>query len=830
MRVSHNWLRELLPGLALPAIELSHRLTSLGLEVDGVTEHGQGLDPVLVVRVVGAEPHPKRDKLQLVTVDLGGGKTQRVVCGASNVPAPGGLVVLAPLGTHLSAVNLTLTPREIGGVVSEGMLCSETELGLSDQSQGIVVLPAQSIAPGTAFLSAFPEARDTIYELSITPNRPDALGHLGVARDLGAVLELQLRQPSSTTTLEPTLSIDSAINIDLSEPERCHRYGAALVSGVKVGPSPAPMRWRLHRLGVRPISNVVDVTNWLLLEHGHPMHAFDRARLQGRRIAIRRATAAEPFTTLDGQARQLSDDDLMICDGNGPVALAGVMGGANTEIRDTSSEVLLECAYFNPAGIRRASRRHGLHTESSHRFERGVDWGAIAAVLERAKSLLVEIAGAQAISANLIATGAKLTLPTISLRATQLQRLLGITVPLRKATDVLQRLGFRVVSVNDDEAVLEGASHRPDVSLEADLIEEVARVIGYDKIPTALPRIAPGAARTTGKLERSTRHAAASLGLFEAVSHAFVAPANLLKLGLPAASVVLSNPLSDEKSVMRTSLLPGLFEAAARAQRHGELTVRLFEVGTIFLAPSSAQRAVAAEQARPAHAEDRGVIPDERPSFAALLGGERPTHLDKPQALDLYDAKAIALGMIERLTGKTAELSVLPDSDPRAQYLHPRGRARLELEGRDLGVFGAVHPNTLESFDVAGPALLVELDLVAIEALTQAVAKYRPIPRLPAVTRDVALEVPSQITAAAIEQVLLESGGDLCESVALFDLFEGGSVKAGHRSLAFHVVYRDPKAARDPENARTLTDQEVDTQHQKLVKAVSEKFGAQLRT
>jgi phenylalanyl-tRNA synthetase beta chain len=804
-------------------------LTSLGLEVEGVTEHGQDLEAVRVVRVVTIEPHPKRDKLQLVTVDLGSGKTQRVVCGASNVPAPGGLVVLAPLGTHLSAVNLTLTPREIGGVVSEGMLCSETELGLAEQSAGIVVLPAGSIEPGTALLSAFPEACDTIYELSITPNRPDALGHLGVARDLGALHELELRLPQSHAP-KATLDIAGSLTLELREPERCPRYGAALVRGVKVKPSPAPVRWRLHRLGVRPISNVVDVTNWLLLEFGHPMHAFDLTTVQGGRIVIRRATAGEPFTTLDGQARQLSDDDLMICDGNGPVALAGVMGGANTEIRDTTSDVLLECAYFNPAGIRRASRRHALHTESSHRFERGVNWGGIDQVLERAKSLLCEFAEAQAVSTNLIATGASLAVPTISLRAAQLQRLLGVSVPLPKATAVLQRLGFRIVSSTATEAQIEGPSHRPDVSLEADLIEEVARVIGYDKIPTALPRIAPGSARTTGKLERGARHAAASLGLFEAVSHAFVAPSNLGKLGLPTAPVVLSNPLSDEKSVMRTSLLPGLFEATARAQRHGEPTVRLFEVGTVFLVPNTAQRSAAAEQARPAHTEDRGVIPDERPCFAALLAGERPVHLDKPQPLDLYDAKAIALGMIERLTGKTAQISVLPEGDPRAHYLHPRGRARLELEGRDLGVFGAVHPSTLDSFDLTGPALLVELDLTAVEAVGHAVAKYRPIPRLPAATRDVALEVPSQITSAEIERVLLENGGELCESVALFDLFEGGSVKAGHRSLAFHVVYRDPKAARDPENARTLTDQEVDTQHQKLVQAVTEKFGAQLRT
>ncbi|HTM45605.1 MAG TPA: phenylalanine--tRNA ligase subunit beta, partial [Polyangiaceae bacterium] len=398
MRVSHNWLQELLPSLALTPAQLSARLTALGLEVESVTEHGGSLAPLKVVRVVQLAPHPKRDKLQLVTVDLGG-STQQVVCGASNVPKPGGLVVLAPLGTHLPAVGLTLTPREIGGVLSEGMLCSETELGLSEKSDGIIVLPENSIEPGTGLLQAFPEVRDTVYELGITPNRPDALGHVGVARDLAAALNLTLTLPGSGKNgILPTLDATQLLHIDNREPARCPRYGASVVSGVAIGPSPSWMRWRLTRLGVRPISNVVDVTNWLLLEFGHPMHAFDLDLLRGKRIVIRRAQRHEAFTTLDGQARTLNEDDLLICDAEGAVALAGVMGGANTEIRANTQDVLLECAYFDPPGIRRASRRHALHSESSHRFERGVNPNGIAHVLQRAKGLLFEIAGARAVS------------------------------------------------------------------------------------------------------------------------------------------------------------------------------------------------------------------------------------------------------------------------------------------------------------------------------------------------------------------------------------------------------------------------------------------------
>ncbi|HTM45441.1 MAG TPA: phenylalanine--tRNA ligase subunit beta, partial [Polyangiaceae bacterium] len=438
---------------------------------------------------------------------------------------------------------------------------------------------------------------------------------------------------------------------------------------------------------------------------------------------------------------------------------------------------------------------------------------------------------ARAVSGERI-EGVELPAATITLRAAQLQRLLGYSMPFREAVDVLTRLGFRIVRISDGqnaEAVVESLAFRPDVKLEADLIEEVARVIGYDRIPTELPRIAPGAARSSGKLERKVRELAASLGLSEAVHHAFIAPRDLQKLGLPPAAVVLSNPLSEERSVMRTSLLPSLLDALKRARRHGETQVALFEVGAVFLHPRSSERSAEAQAARPLDAGDRGVLPDERPMFSAVIAGDRPAHLHKPEAVDLYDAKAVALAMIERLTGKTAQVTPLPQEHAGAHYLHPRGRGVLRLAEQDLGYFGLIHPNTADAFDLGGPALLIELDLTALEGLTNRVAKYKPIPRLPAATRDVALEVPSDIPAAQVQQIILEAGGDLCEQVALFDLFQGGVVKAGHRSLAFHVIYRDPKAATDPEHARTLTDAEVDARHSQVVKAATERFGASLR-
>jgi phenylalanyl-tRNA synthetase beta chain len=399
MRVSYAWLRELLPELAASPEEVADRLRGAGLAVDAMQSFGVGQQPVVLAQVRRVEPHPARAALQLVTVDRGGGHEQRVVCGASNVPPAGQLVALAPLGAVLPKLGSALTPREIGGVLSEGMLCSESELGLAETSNGILVLPEGAAAPGTLLSAALPAAADTIFELDITPNRPDALGHVGIARDLAVLFggRFNVVDPGAPQRVARD-TIEQLVRVENRDPERCPRYGAAAALDVQVRESPAWMRWRLHSLGIRPISNVVDITNWLLLEYGHPMHAFDLDRVSGGRIIIRRASDGEAFTTLDGVARSLSGDDLVIADGERPSALAGIMGGQDSEISDSTRRVLLECAYFAPRGIRRSARRHGMHTESSHRFERGVDIAAVPRVLARAQALLSELADATAVA------------------------------------------------------------------------------------------------------------------------------------------------------------------------------------------------------------------------------------------------------------------------------------------------------------------------------------------------------------------------------------------------------------------------------------------------
>lgn len=835
MLVSYRWLKELLVELKASPTEVADALSGLGLAVDAVERPGATLGSLVVAKVVEINRHPKLDKVRLVTVDRGSGQRQEVVCGASNVPAPGGSVVLAPLGTRLPAAGFTIEPRKIGGVLSEGMLVSESEVGVAPESEGIIVLP-DTIAAGTPFIEACPEVDDTIFEIDVTPNRPDALGHVGVARDLAALYRLALEfpvgeEPKSFAQRE----LEDIVSVQLDDPERCPHYGVAAVLGVEIGPSPSAMRWRLHRLGVRPISNVVDVTNWLLLEFGQPLHAFDLRFVRGKKIEVRRAKVDEPFTTLDGVERRLDADDLVICDAEGPVALAGVMGGANSEIRSDTRDVLLECAYFAPRGIRRTARRHGMHTESSHRFERGTDFGAIERVLDRARSMLVTLAGGTPVRGAIHAKGEARKLPRIVLRAKRMNDLLGVSVPFQSAIEGLERLGFARLGSRDvgpaepTEASFSGATHRPDVAIEADLIEEVARLRGLDEIPTELPRVAPQTPKHAGALEREAARVAVELGLSEALTYAFVSEAELAAVHAPPPVVRLKNPLSEERNVLRSSLLPGLLEALKRARRRGEANARLFSIGARFLKRSSIAPSEAAQKARPAMAEDSGALPEERPSFAAVIAGSRAEYLSlKPADVDVYDAKGLAVELVERLTGRAASVRWLGVTDA-TRHLHPRGAAGIFIEDQQVGTFGPLHPELIEALDLGGSALAIELCLAAVEAIGKAVPKFAPIPKLPAVTRDVSLVVHRDITSGAVAVALSEAAGPLCESVELISVFEGGSVPDEHRSLTYRIVYRDPLASTDAARARTLTDKEVDKQQERVLRQAQEKFGATLR-
>jgi phenylalanyl-tRNA synthetase beta chain len=809
MKASYNWLRSLVPGLGAGPREVAERLTRAGLEVEDVAEYGAASPVVVVAEVRKVERHPERERLTLVTVERGGGE-QMVVCGAPNVPAPGRKVVLAPLGTHLPAIGMTIADRAVAGVHSQGMLCSENELGLvsgGGKGEGIVVFAEDfAPAPGTPLAKAVPGTHDWVLDISVTPNRPDALGHAGIARELAALFELPFAPPPSDAParVADREKIDALASVGIDDTERCPHYGAALLVDVTIGPSPTWLRYRLESLGVRAISNAVDVTNLVLLEYAQPMHAFDLAKLPGGRIVVRRARAGEKLRTLDGVERSLDADDLVITDGTRPIALAGVMGGAESEIGADTRRVLLECAYFTPRGIRRASRRHGLHTEASHRFERGIDPEQVPDVLSHAASLMTRLCGAAAVPGSIMAGVAPAPRKRIRYRTARAAAILGFSVPRERAAGILERLGCQVTGAGD-ELLVEAPSFRPDLGREEDLVEEVMRVHGIDALPATLRPVPPQVGRSTPSLTARVRQTAAALGLSEALTYGFTSREALAAIGAPEPAVVIDNPLVVERSVMRTSLLPGLFEALARARRHGVRDVRLFTVGSVFLAAGK-------------------TLPEERPSFAALLAGARPAALGKPEALDAWDAKGIAVEIVERVTGRTAEIVLGGPA-----HLHPRGAGRVMVNGNEVGRIGPVHPNVVERLELDGGALVVELDLAALAAAGEVRAQCRPIPQLPPVTRDLAFVVSEDVAAGALSAAIRAAAGELCESVELFDLYRGKGLPDDRKSLAFHLTFRDPKAASDPEHARTLTDADVDARAQAVIAAVGKELGAAVR-
>jgi phenylalanyl-tRNA synthetase beta chain len=822
MKASYRWLGERLPGLDLSSAEAARRLTAVGLEIEGEEAFGAGTEQLLVARVVAIEPHPTKSGLRLVTVERGGG-TQRVVCGAPNVPEPGGLVVLAPLGATLPAVPMTIVPRAIGGVTSEGMLCSETEMGIGSGNEGILIL--EQGEPGQRLPEVLPGAQDTVFEVNVTPNRPDALGHRGIARDLAAALGRSL--PPLPRAALPADDA-GAIAVQIEAPERCAYFGAVVLEGVVVGPSPRWVQQRLFSLGIRPISNLVDLTNLVMLELGQPLHAYDLDQLRGGRLVARLAHPGETLATLDGKTRELHPDDLVIADAEGAVGVAGVMGGASSEIRPGTTRVVLEAAYFEPRGVRRSAKRHGLHTDASHRFERGIDRLGARAALERAVELLKELAPAARVVGFRGVEAQAHAPPSIRLRSQRLDDLLGDVVPFPEAIAILKLLGCEDREVSSEngvaarwaegplEALLSPPPWRPDLLREADLIEEVGRMRGYDRIKATLPAILPQTPERA-RVEPRLLRAAVELGLSEAITYAFVAPRELAALGAPPAAVTLLNPLTEERSVLRTSLLPGLLEAVGRARRHGEKSARVFTTGHTF------------------HASTDGQLPVERRGLAVVLAGPRPSYLARAEEHDVFDAKSLAIELIERSVGREARVEAHetvfgePPGTSRPAHLHPRAAGRLLVGDRQVGTFGLLHPDALDKLELQGPIPVIELDVAALDALGVATPKARPIPKMPPVTRDMALEVAETVAAGEVERLIREVAGDLCERVELFDVYRGANMAAGKRSLAFHVIYRDPQDRAGADGARTLTDAEVDARQKQVETLVNERLGATLR-
>ncbi len=803
MIVTQNWLKEFV-DFDLSPEELAHRLTMAGLEVDAMEKIGEGLDDVIVARLAAVDPHPDADRLTVCRVETGR-ETLQVVCGARNHRA-GDLVALAQVGSVLPG-DFKIKKSKIRGQESMGMLCSEKELGLAEESEGILILP-KGLEIGLPVFAAL-GLKDVRIEIGLTPNRPDCLSQVGVAREVAALAGRALHLPAPKV-VEQGPEIASQASVVIEDAARCPRYAARLVTGVAIGPSPAWLVRRLEGLGLRSINNVVDVTNYVMMELGHPLHAFDFHLLRGRKIVVRRAEDKEVFTTLDSQERRLCADDLMICDGEGPVALAGIMGGENSEIRPETTDVLLESAYFQPAGIRRSGKRLGLHTESSHRFERGADVDMVPVALDRATALILEVAGGTA-ARGMIDVYPKPFEPTqIRIRTERTNQILGLKLQTEEIQQLLRSIGLegRASGTKEEALVVSVPSFRPDLEREIDLIEEVARLNGYDKIPVTMPsgRVVSHRPPEHQRLVRKVRDGLVAAGFSEVINYSFLSPRAWDQLQLDSAdprrkTVAILNPLNEEQSVMRTTLVASLLETAARNLSYRSRDLRLFELRPVF------------------EAREGEELPTERLRLTALVCGRRlPEGWAQQSAeVDFFDIKGVAEGLLEGF--RVDHLSW--DASRSEPFLHPGKSCFLKRGDTLLGTIGEVHPKVLDGFDIDLPVFLLDLDLEALFSLARDFSKFQALSRFPDVYRDSALLLDEGISAAEVFEAVAKARSKDVEEVVLFDLYRGQGVPEGKKSLAIRVRYRSAE--------KTLTDEEINGAHTRLVKSLCGNLGAEIR-
>ena len=792
MKITLNWLREYV-DVDLPPEELVHRLTMAGLEAESVEDLGERLSGIVVGRVLERGPHPKADRLSVCRVNVGRPEPARIVCGAPNVAAGQKVPVVLPGcalpdGTRIERV-------ELRGVLSEGMICSEAELGLGEDEEGIMVLP-EDCRTGSPMAEAA-GLDDIVVDFEVTPNRPDCLGVAGIAREVAALTGARLRLPVPELCESGEPAAASA-RVEIEDAEGCPRYVARVLRQVAVGPSPRWLQDRLRAVGQRPVNNIVDVTNFVMLELGQPLHAFDLHRLNEGRIVVRGARPDESLRTLDGRYHQLDASALVIADASRPVALAGVMGGADSEVTEETTEVLLEAAHFDPPRVRSLSSRLGIRTEASFRFERGVDWDLPAAASARAAALMAETAGARPAPGCIDAMPAALHRRSIRLRPSRAASLLAVDVGPARCERILESLGCTVSEEGEGVLQVEAPSFRPDLEREIDLVEEVGRVYGYEEVParSELRGPHPGPAGGGYDGQRRVRRLLTAAGLDEAVTSSIVAD-DWAELG-GAVVCRLANPPAQGVSSLRTSLLPGLLDVARRNFHQRAPGVGLFEIGRVFTAAD-------------------GDGHREALRAGGLLAGRASasTWRAEQREMDLLDLKGVVEGLLQGIDGIGFEPA--EGSPWRAGH-----GARIRLGDHILGALGQVDPAIGAGFDLDRHTYIFELELSQLfDAWAQRSSAFRPLPRFPAVERDLAVVLDEGIPAGQVEAAIRAAAPDLVERVDLFDVYKGDQVEAGKRSLAFSLRLRSAE--------RTLEDGDADKVLEDALERLRGAFGARLR-
>ncbi len=790
MRAPLSWIREFTPIEVSPG-EIADALNQLGLEVEQIDEPGRDINGVVAARIVDVVAHPNADRIRLADIDFGNGEL-RVVCGAPNIK-PGMVVPFAPVGAVLPG-DFEIERRKIRGVVSEGMLCSARELGLGEDHSGILTLPDDAV-PGTD-VRAILGLDDVVFHLAITPNRPDAMAIVGIARELAAHFGL----PLTVAEVEPEPKVDdlAGATVVVEAPDRCPRF-VGMVATVTMGESPQWMQRRLTLAGMRPISNVVDVTNYVMLERCRPLHAFDLGRLAGRGIVVRRARDGETLTTLDDVERTLTSDDLLICDAERtPQAIAGIMGGAAAEVSDETREILLESAYFEPSGIAKTSKRLGLRSEASARFERGVDPNGSGTGAQRAMELLREVADARVSDGAIDVYPRPIERARIRVRTPRVNDLLGLELADADIQNLLTPLG---IDFEGDVAVV--PTFRPDLEREVDLVEEVARRVGLEHIPRSVPSNPEkiGMLTPTQRERRTVADVLVGAGYDEIYTLPLLAPADLQRAGGPVADVIeVENPLRAEESVLRPRLLPGVLRAVAFNVAHGEADVALFETGTVFDRPERGE-----------------TLPRERFCLAFARSHHivrAPYEPDRP--VSVHDAVAVLEALADEL--RLADWRLVAGAPP---GFHPARVADVVVDGEVVGALGEVAAEVVDALALAAPVVACELDLDHLAASRRSPRAARPVSRYPASVIDLAFVVGEDVPAEAIRRTLAEAGGELLEAVRVFDVFRSEGLGERRVSLAFTLRFR----ASD----RTLTDEDVGALRQAAIDAVVSQHGAELR-
>ncbi|MEW6195506.1 MAG: phenylalanine--tRNA ligase subunit beta [Bacteroidota bacterium] len=798
MKISINWLRDYIDLSGISLDEIVHKLSVAGLEVEEVIDQAKAFENFVVGYVKEKKKHPNADKLSVCIVDDGTSE-HNVVCGAPNVEQ-GQKVAFAKIGAVIPSEGIKLAKAKIRGEQSSGMICSEKELGLSDNHEGIMVLDS-NIETGKSLADAIGQ-NDIVLDIAITPNRADALSHIGIARDLSAIFNRELKFPAIKIVESQKKSSDYA-KVEIIDSVNCPRYIGKVATGVKIGESPDWLKTKLKSIGLRPINNVVDVTNFVLYEIGQPLHAFDLDNLAGKKIVVRSANENEKFTTLDSKERTLKSADLMICDAEKPVAIAGVMGGENSEVTSSTKNVLIESAYFNPSSVRKTAKHLGLSTDASYRFERGSDFNITQWAARRAAQLMQEVAGGEILSGEIDAYPNPITLKTARLRYSRVKKILGYSVSPQNVVGILKNLGFTIKSENAEGLEVIVPAYRHDIEREIDLIEEVARIYGYDLIP----EINKVSTTLEDKIDQSAfndnvRNILTSLGFFEIMTNSLVKESIAYRFGNP---IKMLNPQSSEMSHLRPSLLPGMLQAVSNNLKVNEKNLKFFEIGKVF------------EKISDDEIESFSDFTEKEHLIIALTGKEIETEwYAEDRRDDIFDLKGAVDNFLNKLYHSTQFKTVYGITDMFTEHCFG-----ITTESGMIGIGGKTKIEFQQLFDINQEVFIAILDVDLLKLIQEPERKFKELLKFPKVYRDMAFVIDKDIESDKVIGVIKEASSKLLHQIKLFDIFQSDSLGKGKKSLAFQLEYYD--------SSRTLTEDEVDKEFRKIIQTVEKTFGAQLR-